>query len=104
MHVEGRRMPGELDTEECYRRAAEARRMAKTTGITEAERVDLLEVERGWLDLAGWASESLARPSPVGDSVAPQSEPASPPRDDRRGASRDVPLLLSRTSCSVPGK
>jgi hypothetical protein len=41
-----------LDLEECYRRAAEARRMAETAGATSAERADLLEVERRWLSLA----------------------------------------------------
>jgi hypothetical protein len=41
-----------LDVEECYRRAAEARRMAETAGATWAERADLLEVERRWLSLA----------------------------------------------------
>jgi hypothetical protein len=38
--------------EECHRRAAEARRMADTPGITPDERDDLLEVERRWLSLA----------------------------------------------------
>jgi hypothetical protein len=42
----------ELDVEECYRRAAEARRMAEAAGATWAERADLLEVERRWLALA----------------------------------------------------
>lgn len=41
-----------LDVEECYRRAAEARRIADGPGITPAERADLLEVERRWLSLA----------------------------------------------------
>jgi hypothetical protein len=58
MHVEGRGMRGELDIEECYRRAAEARRMAETPGITVAERADLLAVAQRWLALAGRASES----------------------------------------------
>jgi hypothetical protein len=38
--------------EECYRRAAETRRMADANGITPAEKADLLEVERRWLSLA----------------------------------------------------
>jgi hypothetical protein len=45
-------MPKLLDTEECYRRAKEARRIADTLGLTSAERADLLEVERRWLSLA----------------------------------------------------
>jgi hypothetical protein len=36
---------------ECYRRSAEARRMADAAA-TSAEKTDLLEVERGWLALA----------------------------------------------------
>jgi hypothetical protein len=42
----------QVDIEECYRRAAEARRMAEMPDITSAERADLLEVERRWLSLA----------------------------------------------------
>jgi hypothetical protein len=42
-------MEAGLDVEECYRRAAEARRLAGTPGITPAEKADLLEVERRWL-------------------------------------------------------
>ena len=38
--------------EECYRLAAEARRMAEKPGVSPAERADLLEVERRWLSLA----------------------------------------------------
>jgi hypothetical protein len=45
-------MQESLDVEECYRRAAEARRIAGTPGITAAEKADLLEVERRWLSLA----------------------------------------------------
>jgi hypothetical protein len=42
----------QVDIEECYRRAAEARRMAEMPGMTSTERADLLEVERRWLSLA----------------------------------------------------
>jgi hypothetical protein len=42
----------QVDIEECYRRAAEARRMAEMPDIASAERADLLEVERRWLSLA----------------------------------------------------
>ena len=42
----------QVDIEECFRRAAEARRMAEMADITSAERADLLEVERRWLSLA----------------------------------------------------
>jgi hypothetical protein len=42
----------QVDIEECFRRAAEARRMAEMPGITSAERADLLEVEGRWLSLA----------------------------------------------------
>jgi hypothetical protein len=45
-------MQADLDVEECYRRAIEARRIAKTPGVTAAEKADLLEVERRWLSLA----------------------------------------------------
>jgi hypothetical protein len=45
-------MEAGLDVEECYRRAAEARRIAGTPGVTAAEKADLLEVERRWLSLA----------------------------------------------------
>jgi hypothetical protein len=38
--------------EECYRLAAEARRMAEKPGVWQAEKDDLLEVERRWLSLA----------------------------------------------------
>jgi hypothetical protein len=41
-----------VDIEECYRRAAEARRMAEMPYITSSERADLLEVESRWLSLA----------------------------------------------------
>jgi hypothetical protein len=40
------------DVEECYRRAAEARRIAGMPNVTLAERADLPEVERRWLSLA----------------------------------------------------
>jgi hypothetical protein len=71
MHVEGHRMPREVDIEECFRRAAEARRLAEGPGITEAERADLLEVERTWLDLATrCASGSTGAPLARGDSAA----------------------------------
>jgi hypothetical protein len=53
-----------LDVEECYRRAAEARRIAGTPGVTAAEKADLLEVERRWLSLA---REPLNRALPDGD-------------------------------------
>ena len=39
------------EVQECYRRAAEARRMGDAVA-TSAEKADLLEVERGWLSLA----------------------------------------------------
>jgi hypothetical protein len=54
-------MPGELDIEECFRRAAEARRLAEGPGITEAERADLVEVERTWLDLAAGCASGSTR-------------------------------------------
>ena len=38
--------------EEYHRRAAEARRLADTHGVSPDERDDLLEVERRWLSLA----------------------------------------------------
>jgi hypothetical protein len=38
--------------EECYRLAAEARRMAEKQGVSPAEKADLLEVEAQWLSLA----------------------------------------------------
>jgi hypothetical protein len=38
--------------EECYRRAAEARRMADAPGTTPAERADFIEIERSWMSLA----------------------------------------------------
>ena len=38
--------------EECHRRAAEARRLAGTHGVSPDERDDLLVVERRWLSLA----------------------------------------------------
>jgi hypothetical protein len=38
--------------EECFRLAAEARRMAEKPGISQAEKDDLLGVERRWLALA----------------------------------------------------
>jgi hypothetical protein len=37
--------------EECHRRAAEARRLSDTQGISLDERDDLLVVERRWLSL-----------------------------------------------------
>ncbi len=43
---------GRYSVEECYRRAAEARRMADANGVSPAEKADLLEVERRWLSLA----------------------------------------------------
>ena len=45
-------MPGGSDIRELYRLAADARRMAEASGVTPAERADLLEVERRWLALA----------------------------------------------------
>jgi hypothetical protein len=42
----------QVDIEECYRLAAEARRPAEMPGMTSTERADLLEVERRWLSLA----------------------------------------------------
>jgi hypothetical protein len=51
-----------LDIAECYRRAAEARRIAEAPGITGAERADLLEVERRWLSLARCAPEPAGAP------------------------------------------
>ena len=39
------------ELQECYHRAAEARRIADSA-VTAAERADLLEVEQGWLSLA----------------------------------------------------
>jgi hypothetical protein len=38
--------------EECYRLAAEARRMAEKPDVSPAEKADLLEVEAQWLSLA----------------------------------------------------
>jgi hypothetical protein len=38
--------------EECHRRAAEARRMAHTHGVSPDERDDLLKVKQRWLSLA----------------------------------------------------
>jgi hypothetical protein len=38
--------------EECYRLAADARRMAEKPGVSPAQRDDLLEVEAQWLSLA----------------------------------------------------
>jgi hypothetical protein len=38
--------------EECYRLAADARRMAERPGVSQAQRDDLLEVEAQWLSLA----------------------------------------------------
>ena len=38
--------------EECYRRAAEARRFADASGAAPAEIRDFLDVERRWLSLA----------------------------------------------------
>jgi hypothetical protein len=38
--------------EKCHRRAAEARRLADTPGVSLDERDDLLVVERRWLSLA----------------------------------------------------
>jgi hypothetical protein len=48
----------QVDIEECYRRAVEARRMAEMPDITSAERADLLEVERRWLLLTRVARSS----------------------------------------------
>lgn len=42
---------GKYLVEECYRRAAEAHRIADAYG-TPAEKKDLLDVERRWLSLA----------------------------------------------------
>ena len=53
------------EVQECYRHAAEARRIADTA-VTAAERADILEVERGWLSLArnhGSLAESTASTS-----------------------------------------
>ena len=53
--------------EEYHRRAAEARRLADTPGVSPDERDDLLEVERRWLSLAacfGGQSESAPRTEP----------------------------------------
>jgi hypothetical protein len=41
---------------ECYKRAAEARRLAKGT-LDPDEKVDLFKVERGWLSLARNAAD-----------------------------------------------
>jgi hypothetical protein len=50
---------------ECYRRAAEARRIADIAA-TPAERTDLLEVERTWLSLArGYGLKTRKRPQRV---------------------------------------
>ena len=43
--------------EECYRRAAEVRRIADAPGTPPAEKDDLLKVERRWLSLARQAEE-----------------------------------------------
>jgi hypothetical protein len=45
-------MPGGADIKDFFRLAADARRMAEASGVTPAERADLLEVERRWLALA----------------------------------------------------
>jgi hypothetical protein len=47
-------MPQECKSDaiiECYRRAAEARRMADTA-VDQSERTDFLEIEQRWLSLA----------------------------------------------------
>jgi hypothetical protein len=56
-----------LGIEECYRRAAEARRIAEAPGVTEAEKSDLLEVERRWLSLA--RGQARGRREAVGGSI-----------------------------------
>ena len=38
--------------QECYRRAAEARRFADAASATPSERDDFLRIERRWLSLA----------------------------------------------------
>ena len=49
--------------EECHRRAAEARRLADTPGVSLDERDDLLVVERRWLSLAAcFGGQSKAPP------------------------------------------
>jgi hypothetical protein len=58
-------MAGELEVEECYRRAREARRIADGPGVGEAEKVDLLEVERRWLSLARSCGPPLTREYPA---------------------------------------
>jgi hypothetical protein len=45
---------------ECYKRAAEARRLAKAAR-DPAEKVDLFDVERGWLSLARATDEKDER-------------------------------------------
>ena len=65
--------------EECHRRAAEARRLADTPGVSLDERDDLLVVERRWLSLAacfGGRIESAPRTEPYG----PNSGIRLPPR------------------------
>jgi hypothetical protein len=65
--------------EECHRRAAEARRLADTPGVSLDERDDLLVVERRWLSLAacfGGRIESAPRTAPYG----PNSGIRLPPR------------------------
>jgi hypothetical protein len=65
--------------EECHRRAAEARRLADTRGVSLDERDDLLVVERRWLSLAacfGGRIESAPRTEPYG----PNSGIRLPPR------------------------
>ena len=55
--------------EKCHRRAAEARRLADTPGVSLDERDDLLVVERRWLSLAacfGGRIESAPRTEPYG--------------------------------------
>ena len=55
--------------EECHRRAAEARRLADTPGVSLNERDDLLVAERRWLSLAacfGGRIESAPRTEPYG--------------------------------------
>jgi hypothetical protein len=47
--------------EECHHRAAEARRLADTPGVSLAERDDLLVVERRWLSLAACFGGAMIR-------------------------------------------
>jgi hypothetical protein len=47
--------------EECHRRAAEARRLADTPGVSLDERDDLLVVERRWLSLAACFGGAMIR-------------------------------------------